>query len=70
MRWHRSIVGRTPEVGGIPAPVIVGGAALLAVALILYVVFSGQSPLIGGDTGDPGQPVQPEIRQAAPVAPQ
>jgi hypothetical protein len=66
MRWDRSIFGRTPEIGGIPAPVIVGGAALLAAALILYLVFSRHSPLVGGDTGDPGQPVQPQIEERAP----
>ena len=66
MRWNRSIFGRTPEIRGIPVPVIVVGAALLAAVLILYLVFSGQSPLVGGDTGDPGQPVQPQIQQGAP----
>lgn len=70
MRWDRSIFGRTPAIGGIPAPIIVGVAALLVAAFILYLVFSRQSPLVGDDAGTPGQPVQPEIQQQqTPVAP-
>jgi hypothetical protein len=69
MRWNRTIFGRTPEVGGIPAPMIVVAAALIGAMLILYLVISRQSPLIGGDTGDPGQPIQPEIQEEAPLDP-
>ena len=65
-RKDQSIFGRTPAIRGIPVPIIVGGVALLAALLILYLVFSRQSPLVGGDTGDTGQPVQPQIQQEAP----